>query len=347
MIITTQANSIEEILVLRFVTCLGLGAIMPNAMALVGKYSPTHSRVNRMMMISCGFTLGAALGGLISAALIPAFGWRSVFWVGGIAPALLVVAMFVWLPESIQFMVLKDRPKQKIAHWLRKIDGTLVIHTETNIIVQERPTKGMPVAELFRDGRSSVILLLWLIIFMNLINLYFLSNWLPTLLKDSGYSTSIAVLAGTALQVGGIVGTLTLGSLINRFGFTPVLLGCFLLASCAVAAIGSVALLLPVLVVAIVVAGFCIVGGQPALNALAGSYYPTSLRSTGIGWALGIGRIGSVLGPVLGGQLIAMQWSNSSLFVAAAAPVIVSALAIANLHFMLGRNPTVVNAYRC
>ena len=261
MIITTQANSIEEILVLRFVTCLGLGAIMPNAMALVGEYSPTHSRVNRMMMISCGFTLGAALGGLISAALIPAFGWRSVFWAGGIAPALLVVAMFVWLPESIQFMVLKDRPKQKIAHWLRKIDGTLVIHTETNIIVQERPTKGMPVAELFRDGRSSVILLLWLIIFMNLINLYFLSNWLPTLLKDSGYSTSIAVLAGTALQVGGTVGTLTLGSLINRFGFTPVLLGCFLLASCAVAAIGSVAPLLPVLVVAIVVAGFCIVGG--------------------------------------------------------------------------------------
>jgi AAHS family 4-hydroxybenzoate transporter-like MFS transporter len=167
---------------------------------------------------------------------------------------------------------------------------------------------------------------------MNLINLYFLSNWLPTLIKDAGYSTSTAVLAGTSLQVGGIIGTLTLGAFINRFGFTRVLITCFLLASASVAAIGSVAASLPLLIATVAVTGFCIVGGQPALNALAGTYYPTSLRSTGIGWSLGVGRIGSVIGPVIGGHLIGLQWTNAGLFMAAAVPVAISAMAVVRLH---------------
>lgn len=332
MLATTQVNSIESLLILRFITGLGLGSIMPNAMALVGEYSPARARVSRMMLISCGFTAGAAIGGFLSAMLIPAYGWRSVFWAGGIAPALLALAMIIWLPESIQFMVLKKRPRDRIARWLRKIDSTVMLDHGARIIVQEPRAHGMPVAELFSSGRAGVTLLLWLISFMNLINLYFLSNWLPTLIKDAGYGTSTAVLAGTALQVGGIMGTLTLGSLINRFSFTRVLIACFICASVSVAAIGSVAAVLPMLVVMVLIAGFCIVGGQPALNTLAGTYYPTSLRSTGIGWSLGVGRIGSVLGPVLGGQLIALQWSNAGLFLAAAVPVIISALAMTRLH---------------
>jgi AAHS family 4-hydroxybenzoate transporter-like MFS transporter len=333
MLATTQVNSIESLLILRFVTGLGLGSIMPNAMALVGEYSPGRSRVTRMMLISCGFTVGAAIGGFLSAMIIPAYGWRAVFWVGGLAPALLALAMVLWLPESIQFMVLKKRPKTQIARWLRKIDSSVTLDGDARIVVDERQGTGMPVAELFRNGRAGVTLLLWLISFMNLINLYFLSNWLPTLIKDAGYSTSTAVLAGTALQVGGIIGTLTLGGLINRFGFTRVLIACFLFASVSVAAIGSVATVLPMLVAMVVISGFCIVGGQPALNALAGTYYPTSLRSTGIGWSLGVGRIGSVVGPVLGGQLIGLQWSNAALFIAAAVPVVISALATTRLHW--------------
>jgi len=188
------------------------------------------------------------------------------------------------------------------------------------------------VAELFRAGRAGVTLLLWLISFMNLINLYFLSNWLPTLIKEAGYSTGHAVLIATSLQVGGIIGTLTLGWFINRFGFTKVLGACFMTACLFIALIGYVATMPLLLLLCVVVAGFCVVGGQPAVNALAGTYYPTALRSTGIGWALGIGRIGSVLGPVIGGQLIALQWADSSLFVAAAVPAVISALTVARLH---------------
>jgi AAHS family 4-hydroxybenzoate transporter-like MFS transporter len=336
MLATTQARTIEALLGLRFVTGLGLGSIMPNAMALVGEYSPARSRVTRMMLVSCGFTVGAALGGFASAALIPAFGWQSVFWAGGLLPLALAVAMLAWLPESVQFMVLRQRPAQQIVRWLRRIDPALDAGKDATFRLAERAAGGMPVAELFRDGRGGVTLLLWLISFLNLINLYFLSNWLPTLLKDVGYSTSTAVLAGTALQVGGIVGTLALGWFINRLGFTRVLLACFLCAAASVALIGKVATALPLLVAVVLVAGFCIVGGQPALNALAGTYYPTALRSTGIGWSLGIGRIGSVLGPVLGGQLIGLQWSNAALFVAAAVPVLVSALAMLRLHALRG-----------
>jgi len=334
MLLTTQVRTIESLIVLRFITGFGLGSVMPNAIALAGEYSPSKSRVTRMMLVSCGFTVGAAFGGFVSAALIPSFGWQSIFLVGGLVPLSLGIAMIFWLPESIQFMVVRKRPFHKIARWLRKVDSTLELTPQTNIVVKEAQVQGMPVAALFREGRAKVTLLLWLISFMNLINLYFLSNWLPTLLKDAGYSTGTAVLVGTVLQVGGIIGTLSLGALINRFGFIRVLFGCFVIAAVTVGMIGNVATILPVLLVVVALAGFCIVGGQPALNSLAGTYYPTSLRSTGIGWSLGIGRIGSVVGPVIGGHLIGLQWTNSALFLAAAVPVVVSALAIVRLYFV-------------
>jgi len=333
MLLTTRVQTIDELLILRFITGFGLGSIMPNAMALVGEFSPNSSRVTRMMLVSCGFTVGAAVGGFVSAALIPAFGWRSVFLVGGLIPAVLGMAMLIWLPESIQFLVLRKRPMKQVARWLNKVQPGLQVNEGSTVVVKEARNDGMPVAELFREGRAGVTLLLWLISFMNLINLYFLSNWLPTLIKDAGYSTGAAVLIGTSLQVGGIVGTLTLGWFINRFGFTRVLGSCFVVACVFIALIGHVAATPVLLFVCVVVAGFCVVGGQPAVNALAGTFYPTQLRSTGIGWALGIGRIGSVLGPVIGGQLIAMQWANGSLFMAAAVPAIISALMVARLHW--------------
>lgn len=332
MLVTPMVTTLDQLLVLRFITGFGLGSIMPNAMALVGEFSPSSSRVTRMMLVSCGFTVGAAAGGFVSAALIPAYGWHAVFWVGGVVPLALGLAMLVWLPESIQFLVLHRRPRTQVARWLRKLDPAIVIDDRTEVVVKETKAEGMPVAALFRDGRAGVTVLLWLISFMNLINLYFLSNWLPTLIRDAGYSTSMAVLIGTSLQVGGVIGTLSLGRFIQRFGFTRVLGSCFLLACLSIALIGKLATVPALLFVAVIVAGFCIVGGQPAVNALAGTFYPTTLRSTGIGWALGIGRIGSVVGPVIGGQLIALQWTNASLFLAAAVPAMISALTIARLH---------------
>ncbi|AUT69368.1 MFS transporter [Paraburkholderia hospita] len=330
MLATPFVSTIPALIALRFITGLGLGCIMPNAMALVGEFSTPAHRVKRMMLVSCGFTLGAAIGGFISAALIPAYGWRAVFWVGGAVPLALGVAMLAALPESLQFLVLKGR-NERARQWLAKFDPSLGVGPGTRLVVQEKAGGGAPVAELFRAGRAPVTLILWGISFMNLIDLYFLSNWLPTVMRDAGYSPSTAVIVGTVLQTGGVVGTLLLGWFIERFGFVRVLFACFALGALSVGGIGAVSHALAWLLVVVFAGGFCIVGGQPAVNALAGHFYPTTLRSTGIGWSLGIGRIGSVIGPLVGGQLIALNWSNAQLFHAAALPVLCSALLVLTL----------------
>ena len=330
MLATPLATSISGLIALRFVTGLGLGCIMPNAMALVGEFSPPAHRVKRMMLVSCGFTVGAALGGFVSAALIPALGWRAVFYVGGAVPLALGLFMIAKLPESLQFLVVKGESERARA-WLSRFDPSLPLGPATRIVLAERNDDGAPVAELFRAGRTPVTLLLWAISFMNLIDLYFLSNWLPTVMRDAGYAPGTAVLVGTMLQTGGVIGTLALGWIIERTGFVRALFVSFVCAALFVGAIGTLAHLLPWLLVVVFAAGFCVVGGQPAVNALAGQYYPTTLRSTGIGWSLGIGRVGSVLGPLVGGQLIALNWSQASLFHVAAVPVFCSALLVLGL----------------
>jgi AAHS family 4-hydroxybenzoate transporter-like MFS transporter len=310
---------------------------MPNAMSLSGEFSAARFRVTSMMLVSCGFTFGAAVGGFVSAILIPVFGWQSVFIAGGVLPLCLAVAMAIWLPESIQFLVLKGRvsgaTREHVVRWIQRFDPALHVTPQSQFVIAEHAHPGVPVAALFSNGRASFTILLWIVNFMNLINLYFLSNWLPTLIHDAGYDTRTAVLVGTTLQVGGVIGTILLGRFIERLGFIRVL-GCsFLVACIAVAAIGQTSHTLMLLGVVVFIAGFCIVGGQPAINAFAGVGYPTDLRATGIGWSLGIGRIGSVVGPVVAGQLIAWNWATPSLFFAAAVPAVCSAA----LMVLLGR----------
>lgn len=329
MLVTPQARTPGELMALRFVTGLGLGGVMANAMALAGEYSPLRIRVTVMMVISCGFTVGAVLGGLVSVALIESFGWRAVFYFGGAVPLVLGVLMVFYLPESLQLLVLRRKDPARVHRWLRRIDPSVPLTSDTELVVHEPAKGGAPFVELFREGRAGMTALLWVVNFMNLLNLYFLSNWLPTIVNGAGYSQSTAVLAGTALQVGGTVGTLAMGRVIDRVGFRRVLVPSFLLATLCIALIGQPGVGIAMLFAAITVAGFCVVGGQPAVNALAASYYPTSLRATGVGWSLGIGRFGSIVGPVVGGALIGLQWPNSWLFAAAAVPALISGLMMA------------------
>ncbi|WP_028229389.1 MFS transporter [Paraburkholderia ferrariae] len=341
MLATGFAQSIEQLVAWRFVAGLGLGCIMPNAMALAGEYSPRRVRVTLMMIVSCGFTVGGVVGGLITAALIPAFGWRAVFFVGGAIPLVMGVLMWIALPESIQFLLFRNGrdATARVRRNLARVAPTLPLAADTTFTTTETRARGVPFVELFKEGRARVTLLLWVVNFANLLDMYFLSNWLPTVIRDAGYSTQTAVLAGTALWGGGVIGTLLLGRVIDLAGFTRVLATTFVIAIVATAAIGNPAVMVSVVAmfVAIFLTGFSIIGGQPALNALAATYYPTSLRSTGIGWSLGVGRIGSVVGPVLGGALMHLQWSSASLFMAAAVPACVSLAGIVAIHYAQGR----------
>jgi MFS transporter, AAHS family, 4-hydroxybenzoate transporter len=166
-----------------------------------------------------------------------------------------------------------------------------------------------------------------------------MSNWLPTVLNDLGASVSAAAAIGSMLQVGGVVGTLALGNIIDRFSFRALAL-LYFVAVFAVGAIGQLGHSVAFVTLAIFVAGFCIVGGQISANALAAGYYPTSIRSSGIGWALGIGRVGSIVGPLVGGALMTMQWSTGEVFMAAAAAALCAALAAFALSRLAGMGGT-------
>jgi MFS transporter, AAHS family, 4-hydroxybenzoate transporter len=283
----------------------------------------------------CGFSAGAALGGLLAAALIPQFGWRSVFIVGGVAPLLLVPILALRLPESVRFLALTGHANERVARLLALINPKAGFAPATQFVIHELGLTGIPMLHLFRDGRTLVTLLLWVVFFMSLLDLYFLTNWLPTVLNDLGASVSEAAVIGSMLQVGGVVGTFALGSVIDRFSFRALALVYFI-AVFAVGAIGQLGHSVVFVTMAIFAAGFCMVGGQIAANALAATFYPTSIRATGVGWALGIGRVGSIIGPLVGGALLTMKWSTASVFMAAAGAALCAALAAFSLSRLAG-----------
>jgi MFS transporter, AAHS family, 4-hydroxybenzoate transporter len=327
---TAFIQDVNSLLAIRFLTGLGLGGAMPNAIAMTSEFNPRRRRATMVMIMFCGFSVGAALGGFLAAALIPAFGWRAVFLLGGAVPLLLLPVLAIQLPESVRFLVLAGRTPLRVAGLLRSINPDIQFEPSTRFIVHEPALAGLPVLHLFRGGRTAVTLLLWVVFFMSLLDLYFLSNWLPTVLNDLGASVSAAAAIGSMLQVGGIVGTFALGSIIDRFSFRALALVYFV-AVFAVGAIGHLGHSVTLVTLAIFAAGFCIVGGQIAANALAAAFYPTAIRATGVGWALGIGRVGSIVGPLVGGALLSMKWSAAEVFMMAAGAALCAAVAALSL----------------
>jgi len=330
-----SAGNVTQLFWLRFVAGIGMGCIIPNATALIGEYSPAGRRVTLMMTITVGFTAGGAIAGFVARALIPTFGWQSVFVVGGGIPLVIAIAMLAALPESLQFLAVRRRAAQ-VRRWLRELDPTISVNETTEYVTNEESKGGMPFMHLFSDGRALVTILLWVVSFMNLLNLYSLSNWLPTVVNGMGYDQNTAVLVGTLLQVGGTIGTFGLAWAIARSGFTRTLTLNYALAAISIAVIGQPGLSLALLTVIVFVAGWCVVGGQPGMNAFAATFYPTYLRSTGVGWALGIGRIGAIVGPYIGGVMIGAKWTSQQLFWAAALPAVISALTLMILTKVVG-----------
>jgi len=348
MLGTGTANSVPALVAWRFFTGLGLGGAMPNAIALTAEYAPHRRRATMVMMMFFGFSFGAAVAGLIAAPLLPRYGWPSVFFVGGCLPLLLAPLLLALLPESIRILTLRGTAGARVAGLLQRIDPSAAFAAATRFVIPEERAPGLPVRHLFREGRAPSTLLLWVMFFANLLCLFFLTSWLPTVMGRSGVDLRVAVIAASFLQFGGCLGTLVYGPLIDRFGAFAVLTAIYAAASIFIPLIGVTGLLLspksPLLfsavplsavpiMAAISAAGFCIIGGQNAMNAAAAMVYPTYIRSTGVGWCLGVGRIGAILGPVLGGAMLAFGWPVVGMFAIAAIPALATTLAT----FVLGR----------
>jgi MFS transporter, AAHS family, 4-hydroxybenzoate transporter len=330
------ATNVTQLFWLRFIGGIGMGCIIPNATALIGEYSPAGRRVTLMMTITVGFTAGGAVAGFVARALIPQFGWQSVFLVGGVIPLAIAIAMLVSLPESLQFLAVRRRRLDQVARWLTQLDPNIRVDASTEYVANEVSKEGVPALHLFRDGRSTVTILLWIVNFMNLLNLYSVSSWLPTVVNGMGYNQNTSVLVGTVLWVGGTIGTFGLAWAISRSGFTKILMFNYVLAAISIALIGQPGISLALLSVIVFVTGWCVVGGQPGMNAFAATFYPTYLRSTGVGWALGIGRVGAIVGPYIGGSMIGAKWTSQQLFLAAAVPAVISAITLMILAKVVG-----------
>ena len=334
-LLTATAQSVEALAAFRALTGLGMGGAMPNAIALTSEYMPQRRRGTAVTTMICGFSLGAAVGGFVAAAIIPRFGWQSVFVVGGVAPLLIAGAAMVWLPDSIRFLLVTGRDPERARASLARIAPGSGLPARLSVARDEtEQSHGSAVAQLFAGRRGVGTVLIWVVYFMNLLNLYFLNSWLPTIISDANLPVATAIRLTALFQIGGIGGAIVLGALLDRRFSFLVLAGSSLWAAVFVILIGWSGASPLLLGLTITAAGLGIIGGQNASHALSAAFYPVAIRSTGVGWALGIGRIGSIAGPVLGGLLLARGTAIAQVFWAAAIPAVIAASAAAGIALL-------------
>ncbi|MDR0779879.1 MAG: MFS transporter [Pseudomonadales bacterium] len=327
-LLTAYAQGVTDLMLWRFLAGIGLGGAMPNALALTGEYCPRRARATLTILMFCGFSLGSIIGGVLAATLLDSAGWRVVFLIGAVLPLLLLPFLLWLLPESLQFLLERKQDERRVHTQLKRINPQ---HDLATPLRRRDSEKNLPVTALFQEQRAQGTLLLWLVFFCNLMVFFFLQNWLPTLFTDAGLAQQNAVLMSTLISWGGIVAGLLSGPLMDRYNPCLVLAGLYLGGTVFVAAMGQVPAAL--LAAATFCAGFCVSGAQKSINALAVVFYPVRMRSTGVGWALGIGRFGSILGPIAAGYLLSGGWSYGRLMQLAAVPMLVAALAI----YLVGR----------
>ena len=330
----TLATSVTELIVFRFVASFFFGAVVPNLVAVTSEYCSHRSRSTLVIILFMGYTVGAGGGGAIASALAQHYGWRAAFWMGGLAPLAVVAILYLLLPESIRFLVLKGDRNDEVAARLKRIDPELDLAGIRGFAIQEEASGVLPMVALFLDGRAPATLLLWLSFAMNLFVLTLIASWMPTYLRAfAGVDLKQAGAIAALFSLGGIVSPLALGYLMNRYGATRVLSANYVAAGLSIILTGLWSADATLAAVGVFCAGLFVIGGQGGINALASMLYPTEMRATGVGWALGAGRVASVFGPAAGGAMLREKWTAIAIFAAASVPVFIAALATISVRF--------------
>ncbi|BCQ26678.1 MFS transporter [Caballeronia sp. NK8] len=324
------APSAGWLIALRFLTGAGLGGAMPNSITLSSEFSPPRGRAMRVTLMFCGFTLGLAGGGAVASLLLPTFGWQGVFVFGGVFPLLLAPVIWLWLPESIRFMAGKPRYAKEARRTIERLtgDANTPIDTFAPEDARREHAQQSVIGTLFSTRYRTGTLLLWIAFFCTLWVYYQVSSWLPTVITSAGIDASHAARVGAMLPLGGTLGSLVNARLMDRMNPFFVLSGSYAIAAVSIALIG-VAIGEPFLVyVTVFMAGFGLSGAQTGANVLVAGFYTTAARATGVSWALGVGRIGSIIGSMTGGVLLATFHSLTAAFALFAAPVVIAGLAM-------------------
>jgi AAHS family 4-hydroxybenzoate transporter-like MFS transporter len=326
------ADSLGVLTMTRIATGLGLGAAMPNATTLMSEYCPERRRPVLVTVMFCGFTFGGSLGGFIAAALIPAFGWQSVFIVGAVAPLLLALVLTFLLPESTRFMVVRGWPKEKITAILKRIapSASAELDAAERFIVPEQQLKvSNPLKTILSPPLLAGTLLLWVIFFFGLMAIFLLTSWLPTLMGQAGFSLRASANITALYQLGGTVGAILVAWLMGKWAPHKALATSYVLAASFTILVGLSLHNVALLSFAVLGAGFFSSGAQTPMSALAAIFYPTQVRATGVSWMIGIGRFGGIIGAYIGAPLLAAGWGFTAICSALAIPLLTAAFSVA------------------
>jgi len=325
------STDLTQMFWLRLLAGLGIGGVIPNAVAINAESAPRQMRATlAILAVSC-VPLGGAIPGFVTAVLVPTHGWQILFYIGGIVPIVIALVAWVGLPESIKYMALHENLRSKMEAAIRSIQPDYAMPANAKFIIEdEKQFPGFNPAYLFHDGLALITPLVWLLFALNLMGYFFLISWTPVVMNAAKLPPATAALAGALLQVGGTVAAIGLCWWFQRHRFLALAV-LFGFAVPVVASIGYASVTSGrMLLVATFFAGFLVLGIQTGLNGVGAMIYPTSLRANGSGWQLGIGRIGSIVGPLAGGLLIG--WPVQHLYVWGAVPFLVAAVVCFIVH---------------
>ena len=325
-LMTMLTYDFSSLLIVRLLTGIGLGGALSTVIALVAEYAPARHRATLVSVMYAAFPLGGVVGGPLAAYLIPNFGWQAVFLIGGIAPVVLALVLVVALPESLRFLVLRRADPDRVKAIAVRLTPTATGHFAAP--KSEEAAAGL-LRQLFSRDYSWLTVLLSFAAFITQLIIVFVITWMPTLLTSAGLPLSQAILAAATFSLGGIIGSLLLARLIDQQNSYGSLIAAYLAAALAVGAIGFSTASAGWLLAAVCLAGVTIVGAQVNLSAYSAAIYPTAIRSTGIGWVTGVGRLGAIAGALLGTALLAAGLELHTQYLIAGAPAVLAGAAVA------------------
>ncbi len=327
------STNLTELFWLRSIAGLGIGGIIPNLVAINAESAPRNLRATLAIIAAGCVPMGGALAGFISAGFVGKYGWPILFYVGGVVPIVAGLAALVGLPESIKYMALHESQRPRMLKLIAALRPDLKVSPNARFIIEdEKQSPSSNPIHLFGNGLWLITPLVWLLFVFNLMGFFFLISWTPTLMATAKVPQTTAALAGALLQVGGTVGALALCWWLQRSRFLAIAI-LFVVAVPVVGSIGywgtsSAAALLA----STFCAGFLVLGIQTGINVVGAMIYPTSLRANGSGWELGIGRFGSIAGPVIGGLLVGLPLEI--LYAYSALPFVAGAIVCFAIYFL-------------
>ncbi len=324
---TAYAGTFTELLVCRFLAGAGLGGAMPSFVSLASEYVPSSRRAAIVSLLWAAFPLGGVVGGVMASYMIPVYGWQSIFIFGGTVPLVIALLLIVALPESIAFLINRNRPPEQIARSLRRVFPALDVPADASFVFRRDENRDASVGQLFAEGRAAGTLLLWVAFFFAFMILVTNSSWTPSLLRSVGVPVEQAALALAMFNFGSLFGSAVAGALVAALGPARVLSLTLVGGAIAYAFVGWAAPSIVGITIAQAAFGLLLGCASSGLIALAAIYYPSAIRSTGVGWATAMGRFGSFVGPLVVGALVGRHLNVQTIFTAVAASILIGALA--------------------